>query len=257
MDVDRLQALYTERMHDENFVVLGPRRGELHVSGNCTQPVTVVRWSRAHGETKKWGKGAKPAPMMEITFFTRCRRCPACQQQTAREWRARAINEIEASARTWFGTLTLSPASHYVVDTICATRERDFWSLPQEKKFAAQSKVAGAEVTKWLKRVRKQADLPFRYLLAVERHDSAKTSIEMRNRPHMHILVHEYEGLPLKKSILRDQWEQLGFSRWKLTDGIQGAFYVTKYITKSVECRLRASIDYGRNDGPNYEGVQF
>ena len=102
-------------------------------------------------------------------------------------------------------------------------------------------------MTLYLKRLRKNSGHAFRYLLVTERHDSVKTAPELRNRPHLHMLLHEFANQPLRKSFLEQEWPY-GFSSWRLTQGNAAAFYVSKYISKAAEVRTRASLQYGRTD---------
>jgi len=43
---------------------------------------------------------------------------------------------------------------------------------------------------------------------------------------------------------MKQQW-RLGFGAWKLIKSLDVARYVTKYLSKSVEARVRASQRYG------------
>lgn len=247
MDVERLQRLFVDSLSDPRFTRTGTRTGELDVSGNCRSPVAVVRWSRSTGLAKNIRKGFKGVPMMELTFHTRCRRCAPCLQATAREWRTRAISEIGQAERTWFGTLTFRPEVHFAMDVVSAAVKADFEALPPEQKFAARATEAGRMMTLYLKRLRKNSGHAFRYLLVTERHDSVKTAPELRNRPHLHMLLHEFANQPLRKSFLEKEWPY-GFSSWRLTEGNAAAFYVSKYISKAAEVRTRASLRYGLTD---------
>lgn len=75
-----------------------------------------------------------------------------------------------------------------------------------------------------------------RYLVVMEAHKS--------NLPHYHILLHEvFTDYPMRKALLRPAW-RFGFSHWKLADE-KAAPYVAKYLAKSAQARIRASIDYG------------
>lgn len=181
--------------------------------------------------------------MAEITIHTRCRKCAECMAAAAREWRIRAIAECDAAARTWFGTLTFNPDNHVAIDHVCATEHRNFWELPVEGKFAARNVVAVHLVQKYLKRLRKESGQRFRYLCVTERHDSARTSELYKDRPHIHLLLHEFAGQTFPKSLLQKQWNH-GHSTYKLADR-SAAFYVSKYISKAVEVRARASLHYG------------
>ena len=243
-DVETVGRVFLNAMESDSFVRYGLRRGTWDVSHDCDSPVSVTMWSRSTGSVSTALRGKVP-PVMEVTLLTACRRCRVCLRKKARLWSYRAQAEVEASQRTWFVTLTLSPDNHFWIDSVCATRERDFWLMPQAKKFSAQAQVIGIEVTKWLKRVRKNSGCQFRYLLVVETHNSHRTSEEMRGRPHLHVLVHEFDGQPIRKDTLQAAW-RLGHSNCKLvTTGQSAAWYVSKYITKAQDFRNRESLGYG------------
>lgn len=245
-DVERLERSFMDAMATDRFERIGNRRGIYDVSRDCDNPVPVTKVARATGLAKNLREPGHRPVMIEMIYMTPCRRCQHCLRREAAKWRYRATNEIQAATRTWFGTLTCTPERHHAVDIVCSTRKRDFWLQSPDKKFAEQAKVVGKEVTDFLKRVRKNSGQRFRYLLVAERHQSDRTSEEMYGRPHFHILLHEYEAMPVRKSVLEDAWKW-GFSSWKLTDS-GGAFYVAKYISKAMDVRTRASIGYGNSN---------
>ena len=123
-----------------------------------------------------------------------------------------------------------------------------------------------------------------RYMLVAEAHNSEKTSVEMKGRPHFHILVHDYSdnglvsGSPLEAiasgrdgewekrliktkqgykgfafvtddAFIRKNW-QLGFTKFQLATSEQSIFYLCKYLSKSMLARVRASIEYGSGVSP-------
>lgn len=198
------------------------------------------------GLAKNLRRPGYTVPVIELVLLTPCRSCPTCLRRHARLWAGRAREETEVSARTWFGTLTCRPDVHVWIDQSCATRKRDFWEQPLGKKFAAQAEVLGAEVTKYLKRIRKESGHKLRYLLVTELHDGEKTSDFMRGRPHIHMLLHEFAGQPLRKEMLERQWPH-GFTNFRLVNSsTSAAWYVSKYISKASEARTRASLGYGK-----------
>lgn len=246
-DVERIQRTFVKALAaDDGFERHGLRRGTWDVSRECENPVPVTMTSRATGLARNiTRKGVKGVPMIELNLLTPCRKCPTCLRKHAALWRGRALTEIEASERTWFGTLTCSPESHFWLDTLCASQVWNFGNMPSGEKFKHQSKALGVEATKFLKRVRKESGHPFRYLLVTEIHNGERTSELIRGRPHLHMLLHEFPGAPLRKATLEKQWK-LGFSSWRLTKDKEAAFYVSKYISKAIDVRVRASIDYGK-----------
>jgi hypothetical protein len=181
----------------------------------------------------------------DIELDTRCRKCPPCLRLRAAYWRLRAQSELSSTkGRTWFGTLTLSPESHFQM--LCraslrlAERGETFEGLEAGRQFAERHREISRELTLWVKRVRKESGVPLRYCLVAEAHKSGL--------PHYHILVHEGSpDRPLRASTLRSQWK-LGFTKFNLVaeDGeAKSAAYVTKYLAKSAIARVRASQGYG------------
>src|SRR3546814_15630380 len=88
----------------------------------------------------------------------------------------RAIDDLKAASRTWFGTLTFRPTDRFRIDcqaAIASSRagHGKWGSLDSDTKFQWLTKSAGSLVTDWLKRVRSVTGVPLRYLLVVEPHD--------------------------------------------------------------------------------------
>lgn len=289
----------------------GSRYVEWDIGGNCRNKQRVNRYSRASElassirEDREYvnatavnpgywrQKGARIG--MEVTLLTKCRtKCPVCLAERAALWRGRAISECEAASRNWFGTLTLRPEEHYRLDAIARAGIRHpsdkFWirepmfnwhDLTDDARAAERMQAVGRELTLWLKRVRKNSGVPFRYLAVTEIHDGSKRSQikdrELRSHcvtghPHIHILMHEVDaGRPLLKKFLSGRWSdrksdwetppswKLGFTKFKLLDDVQdrkkGAMYLCKYLSKAMLARVRPSIDYGGVTGP--EGYDY
>lgn len=234
------------------------RTVEWSVSGNCSEPITTVVHSNQTGNLKQVTNklvaapsGAlvrkrvvKPRPMMQVILHVPCRRCSVCLQKKAYLWRHRAVWEIAQAERTWFGTLTLRPEEHYKVDLLAKTHERETLETDYVSVFDLRAREVGKMATRYFKRLRKETGQPFRYLLVNEIHDGKNTSPEMRGRPHLHVLLHEFTGQPFRKELLQRQWPH-GFSNWKLVENVKAAGYITKYISKALDARVRASINYG------------
>lgn len=209
-------------------------------------------------------------------------------------WTGRAITEVQQSARTLLGTFTMSPDEHYLLDARAQVRVWndgkgiDFSKLSPAEIFSERARQFGIELQKWLKRVRKgdanHVKPAIRYLLICEEHNSAETSVEMRGRPHFHILLHEgiagtavignpvvaiehgsdgeYERRMYKTrhgwkpgafakddAFIRSQWE-FGFTKFQFAETVNAAVYPCKYLTKAIMARVRASYRYGlREDG--------
>lgn len=227
----------------------GRQRGlstvEWSIAGDCYSPFLTVIEGRAERHTERYqyvGPG-KPRPMW-LELQTRCRRCERCAANRARRWYGAAKREIAASGRTWFGTLTLSPENHFRMAAIAAAglakQGVDFDTLSAAEQYRERHRAISPEITKYLKRIRKSTDTALRFLCVAEVHESGL--------PHYHMLVHEP---PLAKGVthrtLSTKW-QLGFERWRLSDPqnpIAAAKYLSKYLSKSMDARVRASQGYG------------
>lgn len=166
--------------------------------------------------------------LLFMTITVRCRQCASCLKARARHWAARAFSETKISTRTWFCTYTVSP-EHRMRVRLLARRKYN------SEDFVSCTKILSEFFTKYLKRVRKESGVKFRYLLAVEAHEDGF--------PHLHALIHE-NGFEVSKRCLQGQWPY-GFSSVKLATP-ETARYVTKYISKQARSRVRASLHYGQ-----------
>lgn len=175
----------------------------------------------------------------------KCRRCPHCMRRRSFLWRERIKAEMRAASRTWFGTLTLSPEMHmrahalairYCRQALCS----DFESETPGKQFSLRHAVISKWMTKWLKRVRKQSGVKLRYCLVAEAHKSGL--------PHYHCVVHQcHPEMRVKYVHLRGTYD-LGFCKFNLVESDdygKSAAYVAKYLAKSAQARVRASLRYG------------
>lgn len=204
-----------------------------------------VDWIIEDGKVR-WLPGRAPheaAPPMTTTVVAsvRCRRCKECLRAKRRLWTARAYDEVRSASRTWFVTLTVGPDrrlwANMVARSWCETARREaFDKLTPLERTRALAAAIDPEVTRWLKRVRKQSGATLRYLLVVEPHKDGF--------PHYHLLVHE-AGQQCGERILRRQWKY-GWCQAKLVAGEVHPGYVCKYITKSPQTRVRASRRYGQ-----------
>lgn len=215
----------------------GPISVDWDIAGNCESPKGV----ELHGRKYRDRHHGSTAPAF-VSMSVRCRRCATCLRARSRRWRYRAETEINQASRTWFGTLTLSPESHFHTGCVAASRNAlrsvNFARLGADDQFTERHRVISDEITRYLKRVRKASGAPFRYLLVAEAHKSGL--------PHYHILLHEY-GLKVTHRVLSSQW-LLGFEKWRLVHDKGAAGYVCKYLTKSALARVRASKRYGVDD---------
>lgn len=263
---------------------------ELGLKHNCEQPYVYelhARWSAAQKRRKK--------PLM-IRGTARCRKCEACMQYRGYLWQSRCKVEFDNHRMTLFGTFTMSPEQHYLLDAriergTLAERgplgraPRSLRSMSPNEIFGARVQAFGDELTDWLKRIRegREGEKPqLRYLLVAETHNGEKTSEVMRGRPHYHVMLHTNTPQVLVKGIvgeqgsewfptkdghiyvsdnawLRKQWTY-GFTKFELAKDAKAAWYVCKYISKALTCRVRASQRYGQDaerseaSAPSIEG---
>lgn len=231
LDPRVIRRVAAEALTSGSGVVSGPGKLIWHTEGKCKSP--VIRELTGRQRPDRPLAGCNQSILIDI--HARCRVCVECRRHRARLWSARAADEVITSARTWFGTLTLSPASHYTMLARAAMR-------PGEDEFASRHREISKEITKFLKRVRKESGARFRYIIVAERHQSGL--------PHYHMLLHEMSVMaPVRERTLSGQWK-LGFSQFRLvsieTGARRTARYVSKYLAKSSEARVRASRWYGK-----------
>lgn len=229
-----------ERGLHQGMVQLSPISATWNIAGRCTCPVTIGLHGRGHRSILE--SHAEPSGRY-LDMEVQCRNCPTCLRKRAWLWTTRAKAELDASARTWFGTMTLNPESHYTMLCRALAKARedgvDAADLTDAEIFALRTSEAGAEITKYLKRIRKESEAKLRYLTVAERHKSGL--------PHFHMLLHEVSPVaPVRERCLSSQWS-LGFTKWRLVpqDEKRHAYYVCKYLSKSKEARVRASLRYG------------
>ena len=171
-------------------------------------------------------------------LMVRCRKCDPCLEHRRNLWTARAIDETRAANRTWFGTLTLAPDRATWARYAAQKRIRQRISEESDENLHKETvNQVAPELTRFLKRCRKNSDARLRYFLVSERHKSGV--------PHWHILLHEYAGR-ITKAQLEAAW-RYGFSQWRLVDGNHPFVprYVAKYLAKAALTRVRASRTYG------------
>ena len=216
-------------------------RSTWDISGGCQSPVPFEMNGAPRalqGGRYVRGKGLPHSLLLTV----RCRKCAWCLGRRRNLWAFRGQVEIAAAPRTWFGTLTMGPTEHSLMRYRASSRlwrgGTDLELLSAREQFEELCKEFGVEVTLWLKRIRKKLKGKLRYLLVFERHKSGL--------PHAHILVHDMdESNPVRHAALTAEWK-LGFTKFKLCETLKTAWYVAKYLSKSCESRVRASLRYGQ-----------
>lgn len=229
--------------HGRGLVQRDLSRSEWDISGTCERPVPVEMEGAAArllgGHMVRQAGGA----IHTLVLQTKCRKCPPCLRARATLWAYRAVEELSHAPRTWFATFTFRPSEHFRMRVQTSARLRaggvEFETLSPLEAQRELSATYGAELTKYFKRVRKQSGVPLRYVLVQEAH--------LSGLPHFHALIHEVNpDEPLRHATLAAKWE-LGYTQFKLCDGVKSAWYVAKYLAKSVLSRVRASFRYGQN----------
>jgi hypothetical protein len=236
-------------------VVVDPTRMTWDVSGDCLSSRYVELWGRAEHRPAKLtasdfsefeailANAWRDNGTFTVEMETRCRKCAACLQARAYAWTQRAKSELNAASRTWFGTITLRAEEQFRMELLAWKRLAEggtnYDRLPPSEQFVERHREIGAELTKWLKRIRKESGAPLRYILVAEAHKSGL--------PHYHVLVHECDPMVfVGERTLRKQWK-LGFSKFNLVNADEpAAYYVCKYLSKAALARVRASQGYGK-----------
>lgn len=232
------------------------------ISGSCTDPYWTTYQGRPEvnvvNRRSEWDESTRNThfeyvPGKRGTIYvdigTRCRRCDKCRQYRRWLWQFRMTEELRRAVRSWYGTLTLRPDVQYRVltETRQYLRGRGVrWEdLSEDEFFRAHAGFALKEVTKYIKRFRKQAygpkgKAPFKWVCVTERHKSGL--------PHFHMLVHEVEMRPIPHRILSGSWGQ-GFEKWRLVKLDENpkivAGYLCAYLQKDFSTRIRNSEKYG------------
>lgn len=168
---------------------------------------------------------------VECSLYGPCRKCAKCLQFRQMRWRERALREIASAKRTWFVTLTFSPV-HLAGVLLKAVK---FAGLDPAK---AQERCAYEDVQLYWKRLRKRG-FSFRFLAVFERG-------EKTGRAHYHALIHEMGQRPIPKSVLEEEWRSHVHARLVADKARGAAGYITKYATKSLAVKPRASLHYGK-----------
>lgn len=262
VDYSTLQRLAALAMQDPHGRV-SLLQHRLRCAGDCVAPVTVtlsgrpVTWKRVAkklGLSDEWVEALTAAgwmptdlwrsvgPPLTVYVETRCRKCQRCLRHRQRKWTAWALTETSRASRTWFMTLTLSPEEQWQATMKACQAEAKqggvFELLPEDLQFRARCGVLAPQLTRYVKRVRKNSGAPLKYLFVTERHKSGL--------PHFHALFHELDpARPLRKRTLQSAWG-LGFSNCSLVRDGRTARYVCKYLAKEAITRVRSSIAYGR-----------
>lgn len=216
---------------------------EWSVAGDCERPVYV----EVAGRRTVSSALGKASPTNFTDLYVRCRKCPACLRARAAHWRMRIRFEVMASLSTWFVTYTVKPDWHVR------------WTYEVEQKYSGDAVFAALcrreyrELTLAHKRLRR-AGHNFRFVAVTERHKSGW--------PHFHVLYHQIVPSLTTRVLAGNRFEGVepmawpfGFVSAKLVrqdieqevSPVVG--YIAKYLVKSPDAQIRASLHYGLGPG--------
>ena len=195
----------------------------------CDEPVPVIRGAGAGGRYKR---------PIEVQFLVPCRKCQTCLKVKASLWQKRAVTELAATVlRSWMVTLTFSPV--HMGEVLMQAHALNRGSERQKIERAAYRHVQLA-----LDAFRKRLKLRFRYMAVAEYGSET-------GRLHYHLLLHEVDK-PILGAQIEAMWPSFVHKRL-VRDHKRQAGYLTKYLTKHSEGRVRASKDYGKWTSENYK----
>lgn len=245
------------RLSDRALSMGAERQSTMRISweiaGKCSDPWPIEVHARPEAVAGQRDVIVAPGGQhpLELTIHAPCRKCEACLRYRAAFWRDRARVETAWSVRTWFATLTLHPDAQYralaLASVEAAKAGLEWEALKPEEQFRRRCKVIAPEITLFFKRVRKYG-APARYICVSEPHKSGA--------PHYHALIHEPTLQPLPYRVLKDAW-WIGHAAFKLVKDDTSASYVTKYLMKQTEARVRASLRYGLLEGKTPYGLDL
>jgi len=250
MHHDRLMRMCARAL-DQGAQLVSAIRIRHDVFGDCIDPRSVVHFGRPEPPALDRMVTISPGKRkpLELEFRVRCNKCKPCSRRLQNMWRHRAVGEVIVAnfekRRTWFATLTCSPAYLYRAKAVCeeeAVRtSTTLDGMSAEQQFHKLDSVIYRDIQRWFKRLRfgrrgaKAAQ--FIYLCVTEAHRSGE--------PHYHLLITETNpDNPLLKAAFRSGLWPGGYAAFKLVSSPSAAGYVVKYLRKQGG-RVRASKDYG------------
>lgn len=239
------------------------------LAGRCERPVRATvdgRPYRGTGFTSA-GNDASGQPVMvfdrnggvidgrqgaghTVYLDVPCGKCARCLSRRRALWVRRAQAECVRveTRRTWFCTLTANPETQLRWTGEAFRRLSDGGTTPQTLNegewYAERCKEAGRDLTKFVKRVRKNSGALLRCVWVFEKHDGHGPHAGL---PHIHGLIHECSDTPVKYRLLKSEWKH-GHAKFVLTDAHEServVGYVMAYLMKSHTVRVRASRRYG------------
>lgn len=224
------RQLFRDNIGFRNLLEIALRQGQtlapiMSVSGykKCQSPFQTDFVNIHKGFVKK------------IQVFHPCRKCLNCLRLRQYIWRRKARVELQRHAKAWFVTLTFKPDERlkhlYAAQTLV---NKGSSGAPEPELTAELIKTTGKEVQNFLKRVRHHAKEEIRILFVSELHKDGF--------PHWHGLIF---GEEITKAKIEQSWYS-GFTAVKLVRDEGSLDYVTKYLSKDAQSRIRASLHFGR-----------
>lgn len=226
------------------------------MSAGCDKPVTVEYVGRKDKFMMKYHdvtpEAHNPATWESVSVILscKCRQCETCLKKRRQHWWFRAKAEMAFAPRTWFATLTYAPDQVYLRTILarrkCEGKGIDFDALSPDDQYPHLADECGKDLTLMMKRLRKNARGPLRYIFVGEAHKSGV--------PHFHALIHEVKENAATYDVLKRSWPH-GHSAFKLADP-KAVSYVAKYISKDARTRVRASEHYGKDTAYSLSGPE-
>lgn len=181
---------------------------------------------------------------VEVSMWGPCRKCEKCLFFRRKKWATRMGRELDrCEGRTWFVTLTFSPI--HLAGILARANANYTGHVSMDREF---DNAAYKDLQVWIAKLRRQKGkkgspewrpgLRFRYFAVMER--GAKYG-----RPHYHMLVHEVGFRPILPRWFWEEWPSRCDVRIVDGSSFRVSHYVAKYLTKSIDVRPRASLNYG------------
>lgn len=223
-----------QAMKAKGFVV---KDGD-HYSGTfvpyCDYPRSILRTNKVRGTLP----GHRPS---SVSMLVPCRKCPKCLWLRRETWKTRI--KAETSAPTIFATLTFSED---LLDQKRRLFDEKYDCAPDEilshpsmwgQSLAQYERLFYSDVHDWLRRCRRNLDTKFRYFVGFEFGDKS-------GREHYHVALHFARKSDHFPQLVQDQWPCRAGADWAIsTEDVSG--YLSKYGSKSLVTRPRASVSYG------------
>lgn len=224
---DNLSFSLLLRKCQERGITLAPLM-TMNNHGSCVMPY------------EDWRDNPKGGFVKRIVIKNPCRKCAPCLRLRRKKWTHRANFELNAHLKAWFVTLTFHPVEMQKIiaeGSLFSTFEKHSPDVKSKTEFQGFTKAAGIRLTKYFKRLRKRGH-EIRYIFVTEKHKSGL--------PHLHGLIYGN----ITKRELEGSWNY-GFTSIKLVRDEKAIRYVTKYLAKDAESRVRASLKFGQRTLPN------